>query len=254
MDEWGIDYLAFSGHKIYAPFGSGALIVRKEYLNTNHFELEKIRTSGEENIVGIAALGEAITLLQRVGMAVIEEKEKALVYRLLKGLSEIRGIDIFGIRDPDSKKLNQKGGVVSFRLKRVPHNLAAKELAEQGGIGVRNGCFCAHLLVKHLLKIHPAASFFTNIGFILLPGLTRAFLPGLVRVSFGLENDENDVERLLNSIEKIASGTSSIINKLLAFNRNGTPFLSRTTVQGQMEVFLETHVRKVYSLHDKVTL
>ena len=253
MDEWGIDYLAFSGHKVYAPFGSGALIVRKEHIHIDYFELEKIRTSGEENIVGISALGKAITLLQRISMAVIEDSEKALVHRLLKGLSGIQGIEIFGIGDPDSKKLHQKGGVVSFSLKRVPHNLAAKELAEQGGIGVRNGCFCAHLLVKHLLNIHPTRAFAANVGFILLPRLTRVFLPGLVRVSFGLENDENDVDRLIKILEKIGNAPYSFINRLLAFNRNGTPFLSHTIVQEKTKEFLENHVQKVYSLRSDIS-
>ena len=60
MDEWGIDYLAFSGHKVYAPFGSGALIVRKEHIHIDYFELEKSEPRGKR-IVGISALGKAIT-------------------------------------------------------------------------------------------------------------------------------------------------------------------------------------------------
>lgn len=252
MDEWGIDYLAFSGHKLYAPFGSGVLIVKKEHIHIDHFELEKIRSSGEENIVGIAALGKAITLLQRIGMNIIEDMEKELVHRLLKDLSGMNGIEIFGIRDPNSKKLDQKGGVVSFSMKGVPHNLAAKELAEQGGIGVRNGCFCAHLLVKHLLNINPASAFVIHVGFILLPRFTSIFLPGLIRVSFGLENDESDVDRFVKILGKISSAPLFFINRMLAFNRNGTPFLSRTKVQEQMENFFETHVQKVYSLRSDI--
>jgi selenocysteine lyase/cysteine desulfurase len=180
IDEWDIDYFAFSGHKVYAPFGSGALLVRKEFINIEHSELEKIKNSGEENAAGIAALGKAVTFLQRIGMDVIEEMEKALVHRLLKKLSEIQGIEIFGIKNPDSKKLHQKGGIVSFSLENIPHNLAAKKLAEQGGIGVRNGCFCAHLLVKHLLNINPVRAFAANVSMMLFPGLTTVFLPGLV--------------------------------------------------------------------------
>lgn len=246
MEEWGIDYFAFSGHKVYAPFGSGALVVRKEHIHIEHSELEKIKNSGEENIAGIAALGKAITLLQRISMAVIEEKEKALLHRLLKGLSRIERIEIFGIKDPDSEKLHQKGGVISFRLKSVPHNLAAKELAEQGGIGVRNGCFCAHLLVKQLLKIHPVRAFAANAGMVLLPRLTGMFLPGLVRASLGLQNDENDIERLIKVLEKIADAPQSIINRFLAFNRNGTPFLSRQSIEERMNEFLEGRMKKVY--------
>jgi selenocysteine lyase/cysteine desulfurase len=251
IDEWGIDYLAFSGHKVYAPFGSGALIIRKDLIHAQHFELEKIKTSGEENVIGIAALGKAISLLQRIGMDVMEKWEKELVFRLLRGLSGIKGIEIFGIANPDSKRLAQKGAVVSFCFNNVPHNLAAKQLAEQGGIGVRNGCFCAHLLVKHLLNIHPVRALALNIGVILLPRLTSAFLPGLVRVSFGLENNFNDIDRLIEILEKIVNEPSSGINRLLALNRNGTAFFPHIVTKQKMQEFFEVHIQRVYSFNNR---
>jgi selenocysteine lyase/cysteine desulfurase len=83
MMEAGIDYLAFSGHKLYAPFGSGALVIRRGLLNCQPAELARIRASGEENSVGIAALGKAMTILQRVGMDVLEEAERSLTRRTL---------------------------------------------------------------------------------------------------------------------------------------------------------------------------
>jgi selenocysteine lyase/cysteine desulfurase len=191
-------------------------------------------------------LGKAITLLQRIGMDIIEEREKVLVRRLLQGLSGVRGIEIFGIKNPDSKRLHHKGGIFSFRLNRVPHNLVANELAEHGGIGVRNGCFCAHLLVKHLLRIHPARAFGANISLKLTPHLTSIILPGLVRVSLGLENDENDIKKLISVLEKIAVTPRSLINRLLAFTGNGTPFLSHTSANEQIKEFLEARIKKVY--------
>jgi selenocysteine lyase/cysteine desulfurase len=66
MDSWGIDYLAFSAHKVYAPFGCGVLLAKKGLLNFNSAEMEVIRSSGEENAGGIAALGKALVLLQRM--------------------------------------------------------------------------------------------------------------------------------------------------------------------------------------------
>ena len=74
----GIDYLAFSAHKIYAPFECGTLVVRKGLLRFNSTEMESIIASGNENPGGIAALGKALMLLQRIGMAIIMEEEKAL--------------------------------------------------------------------------------------------------------------------------------------------------------------------------------
>ena len=72
-EGWGIDYLAFSGHKVYAPFGCGALVVKKGLLKFTPAEMDLIRSSGEENTGGIAALGKALVLLQRIGMEVIRD-------------------------------------------------------------------------------------------------------------------------------------------------------------------------------------
>ena len=155
MEGCGIDYLAFSAHKVYAPFGSGVLVVRKGLLNFSPAELELIQSSGEENVGGIAALGKALVLLQRIGLDVIQEEEQALTGRALRGLAQIPGLKIYGIKDPDSPRFAQKGGVIVFGLKGIMANRVAKELAEQGGIGVRYGCHCAHLLIKRLLNIPP---------------------------------------------------------------------------------------------------
>ncbi|MCP4136873.1 MAG: aminotransferase class V-fold PLP-dependent enzyme, partial [bacterium] len=248
METCDIDYLAFTGNKVYAPFGCGALLVKKEHIHISNSELKRIKDSGEENIIGITALGKAVILLQRIGMDVIENRERALTARLLQGLSGIKGIEVFGIKDPRSKQFHQKGGVVAFRFKRIPHNLVAKELAELGGIGVRNGCFCAHLLVKHLLKINRARVLLAQAGLLLIPGFTNRVLPGLVRVSFGLQNDEREIERLLAVLKRIESAPRSAINKLLASTGNGTPFLSRTKTGEEMDGFLETCIEKVYSV------
>ena len=245
MADDEIDYLAFSGHKVYAPFGSGALVVRKGLFPA---DLQQINASGEENVVGIAALGRALTLLRRIGMAVIEDEERALTRRALHSLARITGVQIYGVRDPDSPQFNRKGGVIAFSLKNVPHNLVAKELAEQGGIGVRCGCFCAHLLVKRLLKIHPLRALAADAGLILLPEVTRLILPGLVRISFGIENDEEDVATLVRTLDEIANATRNRRDRLLAFTHNGTLCLPKTETQKQMEGFVQATAARVYSL------
>ncbi len=88
MAACGIDYLAFSAHKVYAPFGTGVLLVRKGLLTFSPAEMERIRSSGEENAGGIAALGKALVLLQRIGLDVIQEEEQALTGRALRGLAQ----------------------------------------------------------------------------------------------------------------------------------------------------------------------
>ena len=85
MESSGIDYLAFSAHKAYAPFGTGVLVARKGLLSFSPAEMERIRSSGEENVGGIAALGKALVLLQRIGLDVIQEEEQALTARALLG-------------------------------------------------------------------------------------------------------------------------------------------------------------------------
>ncbi|MFX0061104.1 MAG: aminotransferase class V-fold PLP-dependent enzyme [Candidatus Hermodarchaeota archaeon] len=248
MVEDGIDFLAFSGHKIYAPFGAGALIFKKGLLNFNSAELTRLKLFGEENVVGIATIGKAITLLQRVGMDIIEEQERVITRTTLFGLSKIPDIEIFGIKDPNSPRFHKRGSTIVFSLRTVPHNLVAKELAEYGGIGVRNGCFCSHLLIKRTLKIAPFRTFIANVGLMILP-LKQAnkFLPGLVRVSFGIENDENDVEYLIKTLEKITREPRSRINKFFAFFHTATPFVHHKEIEKQMINFSEAVIKKVYS-------
>ena len=91
MDRCSIDYLTFSAHKVYAPFGTGVLVFRRGLLNFNSAELEKIKSSGEENAGGIAALGKALVLIRRIGLDVIREEEQALTGKILNRMSKIEG-------------------------------------------------------------------------------------------------------------------------------------------------------------------
>jgi selenocysteine lyase/cysteine desulfurase len=247
MAKWGIDYLAFSAHKAYAPFGSGALVVRKGLLTFSPAELELIRSSGEEAVGGIAALGKALVLLGRIGMDVVEAEERTLTRRMLLGLTRIPGIRIYGIQDPDSPRFAQKGGVVVFSLKDAPHNLVAKELAERGGIGVRNGCFCAHLLIKRLLAMHPLRARMADLALTLAPRFSSGVQTGLVRVSLGIENDEKDVDILIRTLDEIARQPRAWRDRLIAAAHGGTPFLPQTDVERQMDDFAMAVARRIYS-------
>lgn len=248
LKDLGIDFFAFSGHKVYAPFGSGALVVKKELLNLAPEELSKITSSGEENVVGIAAMGKAMVLLQRIGMDVVENWEQRLTRRMLNGLAQIQDVEVFGVQDPESPRFWNRVGIIAISLKRVPHNLVAKELAEWGGIGIRNGCFCAHLLVQRILRIHPVRIFATKIFFRVVPKLTNLLLPGLVRISFGIENDENDVDHFLRILGVIAGAPRALSDRFVAYTHNGTMFLPKTATQDRMIAFTENVVNRVYSL------
>jgi selenocysteine lyase/cysteine desulfurase len=226
MLQDGIDYLAFSAHKVYAPFGSGALIVRKEMLSLSPAELNAVQTSGEENAAGITAMGKALVLLKRIGMDVVEAEEHRITARVLAGMASIPGLQVYGVADPTSQRIHQRAGVIAFACDSVPHNRAAHELSELADIGVRTGCFCAHLLVKHLLHIHPLRARLADLFILLLPGFTSNVLPGLVRVSLGLGNNERDVDHLLATLRRISTARRSPLDRFLGWSRNGTPFVA----------------------------
>lgn len=202
MEAMGIDYLAFSGHKVYAPFGAGALIARKGLLKFNASDLTGIKSLGEENIGGIAALGKALQLLQRISMDLIQEEEHILMKRALIGMKKIDGIKIFGLADPESPRFLNKVGVIPFELNgRMPSHIG-KQLARHGGIGIRYGCHCAHLTIKNMLNISPFLENFQRVIQILFPKMR--FL-GVDRMSLGLENTEAEVDTFLQVLSHIAN-------------------------------------------------
>jgi len=248
LKEGGIDYFAFSSHKAYAPFGSGALVVKKGLLNYEPTELNEIRLSGDENIVGIAAMGKAFIILKKIGMKVIEQFEKGLTQTSLQELNKIEDIEIFGIKNLESPNSHKRGSIITFSLKKVPHNLAAKELAENGGIGIRNGCFCAHILIQQILKLNPIRVYGARVFSTVVLKFTDLILPGLLRVSFGIENDENEVDSFIKVLKKIASQPRSLGQKLLAQAYNGLVYLPHTKVQENIEAYVNASVKKVFNL------
>ncbi len=85
------DYLAFSAHKVYAPFGCGVLLARKGILDMNSEKMKLAISSGEENAGGIAALGKSLLLLKRIGFEVIHDAEESLTRRAIEGMKKIKG-------------------------------------------------------------------------------------------------------------------------------------------------------------------
>jgi selenocysteine lyase/cysteine desulfurase len=236
MEACGIDFLAFSAHKVYAPFGAGALVVKKGLLYFSPTELELIQSSGEENVAGIAALGKALVLLQRIGLDLIQQEEQALTGRALRGLAKIPGLKVFGVKDPDSPRFAQKGGVIVFDMQNIMASRVAKELAERGGIGVRSGCHCAHLLIKRLIHIHPLLEQFQGVILTLAPKLS---LPGLTRVSLGIYNNAEDIDTFLQVLGKITRQLRAGVDRPTAS--------TRSNVQQQMDDFARTAAQRVFA-------
>lgn len=222
-DPGHIDYLALSAHKMYAPFGTGALVGRRDTFEQGvpdhpgggtvaHVGLGGLDSvawaaapdrdeAGSPNVVGAVALAAALRTLARIGMDGIAAHEARLVAHALRGLAAIDGVQVFG--DPDPRRAATRTGVIPFAVAGLPHELVAAVLSAEHGIGVRNGCFCAHPYLAHLLRLSSA-----DVGEArrALAAGRKAGVPGLVRISFGLYNDLGEVDRLLAALRGMVRG------------------------------------------------
>jgi selenocysteine lyase/cysteine desulfurase len=215
-----LDFIAFSGHKVYAPLGSGGLIGPRDFFNQGDPDYvgggtveivtldEVIWTSapereeaGSPNVIGAIGLAASLKFLSRVGMNAIAAHEAELTRYALTKLKDIQGITLFGSTDLDY--VENRVGVIPFRVDGVAHGKASAILGFEGGVGVRNGCFCAHPYILHLLKVNDETyqSFHTRVL-----EHNRTELPGLIRMSFGCYSNHADVDRLVEMLERIIHG------------------------------------------------
>src|SRR5690606_4130503 len=175
LADSGADYVAYSGHKLYAPFGAGVLAGRTDWLR----DAAPYLAGGGANVRGAVALAAACDALTGAGQEALHEREELLLRRLRAGLAAIPGVHDLSLWEPDHPRV----GIVSFVVDGVPAGLLAAALSAEHGIGVRDGLFCAHLLTRRLL---PA-------------GHDQA-----VRASLGLGTTEEHVDRLLSAVARIA--------------------------------------------------
>ena len=219
-DPEHLDFVALSAHKMYAPFGTGALVGPRtiflqdapEYTGGGTVDIvteEDVHwaglpdrdEAGSPNVVGAVAMAAAAHALIAAEMERIAAHEEALTAYALEGLQRIPGVTLYGERDPG--RAGDRVGVIPFNLEGVSHFLLAAILGYEGGIGVRSGCFCAHPYVVHLLDLpeEEAAGWRER----MLNG-DRSQMPGMVRASFGCYNNRKDVDRLLEMVERVAAG------------------------------------------------
>ena len=219
-DPEHLDFVVLSAHKMYAPFGTGALIGPKEVFLQGPPEYPGGGTvdivtlddvvwagmpdrdeAGSPNVVGAVAMAAAIKVLMEVGMDNIAAHEEELIAYTLDKLGSVPGVKIYGETDPANA--HKKVGAIPFNLEGVSHFLLAAILGYEGGIGVRSGCFCAHPYVVHLLNLNEqeAADWREQ----MLLG-NKSNMPGMVRMSFGCYNNKDDVDRLVEMVERVAKG------------------------------------------------
>lgn len=215
-----LDFLVFSAHKMYAPFGVGVLVGDKATFIAGDPQdvgggvvdivtLEEAywtsppdkEEAGTPDIVGVVALGKAIKFFQSLGWEAIIKHESELAAHALKKLNKIPEVTIYGDSDPANAA--NRLGVISFNISGVPHNLASAILAYEGGIGVRSGCFCAQPYVKSLLSLTCDQEKSMEERIL---ARDRSQLPGAIRVSFGLYNTIAEIDELIEMIKRIAAG------------------------------------------------
>lgn len=217
-DPAHLDYIALSAHKVYAPFGTGVLIGRRdtfmhgapEYAGGGTINIVTTRTvdwalppdseeAGSPNVVGAVALARAMQTLEHISMDTIAAHETDLLNYAMLRLREIPGFTLYGSRSPTFT--HGRSAVIPFALRDLSAHLVAAILGYEWGIGVRSGCFCAQPYVMTLLGVHRTEQ--QRIRYHALHR-RRDLIPGLVRVSFGLYNTRADVDRLVEALLAIA--------------------------------------------------
>lgn len=212
------DYIAWSGHKMYAPYGAGVLIgPRESFVEGDPFlagggavdlvDLDEVmwtdpperEEAGSPNVIGAVALGAAIAELQSYGWDDIVAHEQQLATRLRSGLAAMRGVHLLGPA-LDVPTL----AVATFEIDSVPHALVAARLSAEFGIGVRHGCFCAHPYLMRLLDLpRDVVDRYredVRIG-------DRRRIPGAVRASGDLSTTPDDIDRFLAAVAVVADGS-----------------------------------------------
>ena len=219
-DPEHFDFITISAHKMYAPFGTGALIGRTDVFTHGEPDMTGGGTveivtlddvvwtappdrdeAGSPNTVGAVALAAAMRQLEEVGMDKVAQHEAELTEYALQHLPKVPGLRIFG--DPDPQHAAQRLGVIPLMLESTPHFLAAAVLGYEFGIGVRSGCFCAHPYILHLLGLSPEEA--RQVRATMLSG-DKSSMPGLIRASFGLYNSIEEVDYLIDALTHIARG------------------------------------------------
>ena len=208
-DDDYIDFLIFSAHKVYAPFGSGAIIGLRDELEKYPPDtkgggtVERVlddeiiwlstpekNEAGSPNFFGAVALMQALKEMNKIGLELIESNEKKLLKMLIDGMKNFERVILYG----DNENIEDRLGIMVFNIDRLCYEMVGEYLASIRGIAVRQGGFCAHPYTRRLLgiKSNEIEEYIKKNG-----------MPGMVRVSLGAYNSEKEVNIFLETIEYI---------------------------------------------------
>ncbi|MFG3306222.1 aminotransferase class V-fold PLP-dependent enzyme [Streptomyces wuyuanensis] len=230
--ELDVDWVAFSGHKLYAPFGSGVLAGRADWLQgaepylagggasrkvarraDGGVDVEWHTTAarheaGSPNVIGVYAIASACRALTEAGFDALVERERHLVAKVRAGLAEVPEVRVLSLFGDDAPRV----GVISFVVEGWNSSHFAAALSAEYGIGVRDGLFCAHPLVRTLLGSEPQ-----EVGECGAPDAEpagrseaggspadgRAGSLNAIRVSFGAGTPDEHVERFVRAVREL---------------------------------------------------
>ncbi|MDQ7910428.1 aminotransferase class V-fold PLP-dependent enzyme [Phytohabitans sp. ZYX-F-186] len=212
MDALGADYLAFSGHKLYAPFGAGVLVGRADWLDAAEPYLRGGGASaavgdragdvtwatgparhegGTPNLLGAASLAAVCEAIADADREALHAHERELLERLLAGLAAVPAAVPVSLFDPGHPRV----GIVSVALPGHDVAAVAERLGADHGVGVRAGQFCAHPFTRRLAGVAAA------------PGGDCGTGPAaLLRISFGLGSTGEDIDRAVAALAAETGG------------------------------------------------
>ena len=207
-----IDFLTFSAHKAYAPFGSGAIVGKKDYLNEEDpflsgggcvagvFDERLIWTAvpekyeaGTQNFFGVIAMAKALADLESIGFENIEEHERELKNYIIQGMKSINNVTMYGDTDYTEDRI----GVIPFNIQNKDYSEVSMMMATEKGISLRSGKFCAHPYVYRLLGASDSDAYRDVVS--------GEYFYGMIRASLGLYNNINEANIFLNEIDYIAN-------------------------------------------------
>ncbi|MFD5072356.1 aminotransferase class V-fold PLP-dependent enzyme, partial [Streptomyces sp. NPDC058369] len=219
--ELDVDWVAFSGHKLYAPFGSGVLAGRADWLRDAEpylagggasrkvarrtdggVDVEWHTTAarheaGSPNVIGVYSIASACKALTEAGFDRLVAREQHLVGEVLAGLAEVPEVKVLSLFGDDAPRV----GVISFVVEGWNSSHFAAALSAEYGIGVRDGLFCAHPLVRTLLGSDPGEA--GECGAPEAEPGERSL--NAIRVSFGAGTPDEHVERFLRAVRELVN-------------------------------------------------